>query len=373
MNRNRNALIAGIFIVVTLVAAVAVILLINGEGSGKTQTHVASFKLDDDLSGLSIGDEVRLGGVKIGVVRDIQTKDLESHAPLVLVTFSMPANYVLRDDAQVGVQAALTGPPNLNIVSVGTGKPLGSSDVVVGIPDPKNTLLAYLREATPHIVQISKKLNEQVLPKVNSTVDSFKSTADSANALVQHIDTDLGESKVDLKETIKSLNQVTANVREKLPPLIEKITSAVDKVNETLTNTRSALEDVKLTAANARDLTASARSVIVDNRGKLDGIIKGLKATSDNLDATSIEVRHSPWRLLYRPSPDEMGNLNLYDTARQFSQGAGNLSDAAQALRDALRDPNVDKAQLQKLMQNLDQSFSSFHLAEDKLWTAVRQ
>jgi hypothetical protein len=31
-----------------------------------------------------------------------------------------------------------------------------------------------------------------------------------------------------------------------------------------------------------------------------------------------------------------MANLNLYDSARQFADGAGSLNDAALALRDAL-------------------------------------
>jgi hypothetical protein len=68
-----------------------------------------------------------------------------------------------------------------------------------------------------------------------------------------------------------------------------------------------------------------------------------------------------------------MANLNLYDTARQFAEGAGSLSDAATSLRDALADPHTDKAQIEKLVSHLDESFTNFHQAETKLWNSVKQ
>ena len=83
-------------------------------------------------------------------------------------------------------------------------------------------------------------------------------------------------------------------------------------------------------------------------------------------------LRRSPWRLLYKPSKGEAANLNLYDTARQFAEGAGSMNDAATALRDALKDPNIDKAAVQKLVERLDESFSGFKKVEDDLWKQVQ-
>ncbi len=99
---------------------------------------------------------------------------------------------------------------------------------------------------------------------------------------------------------------------------------------------QKSLDDVEQTMANARDLTASARELLVANRGKLFAMVASLKTTGDNLKAASAEVRRSPWRLLYKPAPGEMANLNLYDSARQFAEGANALEDAATALRDSL-------------------------------------
>ncbi|HSU65456.1 MAG TPA: hypothetical protein VLJ39_01165, partial [Tepidisphaeraceae bacterium] len=81
---------------------------------------------------------------------------------------------------------------------------------------------------------------------------------------------------------------------------------------------------------------------------------------------------HSPWRLLYKPTPEEAGNINIYDSARSFAEGAGSLSDAATALRDAMHDPKADRARIQKLVDELDLSFNHFQQVENKLWTTAK-
>ena len=398
MKRDRNAFLAGLFILLSLAAAAAVIVVLRGQGAGPIQVRTVGFELSDDLGGLGGGDEVRIGGVQVGAVRALELADLGSNRPRVLVTISIPARYVLREDAKVNVQNGLTGSANLNFETLGAGKPLADGASLAGMPDPKTALLASLGQITPRIEAIARDVEIQTIPRVNETVASFREAAASANTLVRHVNTKVdpivdqyngvaqnagqamaqvrdlvGDTKSDFRGTMKNLNLATGTVRDKLPPLMDKVTVVVEKVDGMIVNARAALLDVQKTAANAKDISAAARSIVVENRGKLDGMIKGLKVTSDNLKATSVEVRRSPWRLLYKPTPDEMANLNLYDSTRQFAQGAGSLSDAATALRDALSDPNADKQQVQKLMNDLDESFRNFHLAEDKLWSMVKQ
>ena len=102
-------------------------------------------------------------------------------------------------------------------------------------------------------------------------------------------------------------------------------------------------------------------------------MIASLKETGDNLKFGTAEIRRSPWRLLYKPSAGEMANLNLYDAARQFADGAGDLSDAATALRDALNAGDASDTDLQKLIEKLDKSFANFSSVEADLWKKVRE
>jgi hypothetical protein len=131
--------------------------------------------------------------------------------------------------------------------------------------------------------------------------------------------------------------------------------------------------DVQATMASAKDLAASAKAVVVGNKTKLDTMIASLKTAGDNLKEATAEIRRSPWRLLYKPAPNEMANLNVYDAARQFSEGAGQLNDAAGALRDAIKDKQSSPEELKKLMEKVDQSFANFMQVEDKLYGSVKE
>lgn len=386
---GRNELKAGTFIIITFVLAVAVIVWIHGASVGPTQLRTVAFKLSDDLGGLQIGDEVRLGGFKVGIVRDIHPDDIDGPHPRMLVTISLPSAYVLHQNAVIGVQTTLTGTTALNITSTGSG-PLAGDVALTGQPDPKSALFASLGNMGPHIENAINQLDTQTVPKVNQAVDNVKAlvahanaevdpvvarynkVADNASAAAGQVNDLLGDTKPDLRGTIKNLNGVTGTIKDKLPGLMDHVNEVVAKVNTSLTTAQAALLDVQKTAANAKDITASIREVIVDNQGKLDGIVSGLKTTSDNLKEASIELRHSPWRLLYKPTPDEAANLNLYDSAREFAQGAESLSDASTALRDAMRDPKANRDQIQKLIDQLNLSFTHFNQVENKLWTTAR-
>lgn len=387
---GRNELKAGTFMVIAFVLAVTVIVWIHGSSMGPTQLRTVAFKLSDDLGGLQIGDEVRLGGFKVGIVRDIRPDGIDSANPRMIVTISLPRAYVLHPNAVIGVQTTLTGTTALNITSTGSGAPVADDVALTGLPDPKSALFASLGNMGPHLENAINQIDTQTVPRVNQTVDTVKSlvahansevdpivarynkVADNASAAAGQVNDLLGDTKPDLRGTIKNLNVATGTIKDKLPGLLDHVNEVIAKVNTSLTTAQAALLDVQKTAANAKDITASIREVVVENQGKLDGIVSGLKTTSDNLKEASLELRHSPWRLLYKPTPEEAANLNLYDSAREFAQGAESLSDASTALRDAMRDPRANRDQISKLIEQLDTSFAHFHQVENKLWTTAR-
>src|SRR4029450_170411 len=119
-----------------------------------------------DLGGLEVGDEVRLGGFKVGVVKAIQVRDdvkevASKSAPTtapaktdktrLLVTFTVPTRYELHEDAVVGVQSTITGTACLNISDIGTGKVAGDEVALVGQPSALNSLLGSLGGVGPEL------------------------------------------------------------------------------------------------------------------------------------------------------------------------------------------------------------------------------
>jgi ABC-type transporter Mla subunit MlaD len=382
MNKDRNALKAGTFIVVAVILAGAVVVAIKdfGHFAEPTRVQAVKFKLGDDLGGLRVGDDARVGGFNVGSVVAVEPVDLESgREPALIVKFSLPRRFVLREGTKVGVQSGLTGSTVLNVEDLGAGAPIADGAVLAGTGDPKAKLLAQLGEmkisetvtAYKTVAETATGAIDQVRGKIDPAFEKYAVVADRAGETMTNARDVLGESKTDLRGTFANLHAATGTVKDKLPEMMDKANALVTKLQGSIDQVQSTLDDVKVTVANTKEISASARGVIAGNRSKLDAVVAGLKTTSDNLKAASSEIRRSPWRLLYKPGKGEMGNLNLYDSARQFAEGANNLNDAASALRDALGSKEVDGKQLQALVNKLDDTFTSFKKVEKQLWERV--
>ncbi len=394
MTKKRNALRSGIFIILSIVLAVAIIIGIKGLDRilDPVDRRTVRFTLQDDLGGLRVGDDVRIGGYKVGQVREIEVVPPSDPRlskspttapitqPMILVTFAVPKKYEIKDGARIGIQGTVTGQSWLNFDSLGTGSTLGNEIALVGRASGINAFMASLSDISPRINNIIAQVDQKTLPTVNETVASYKTTAetgtkllnevreymkpavdkfhavaDSTKTMMTNVGDMFGETKSDFKGTVKNLNETTASIKEKLPALLDKVTALMTKVDGTIAKATEALDDVKQTVAHTKDMTAS------------------LKATSDNLKNASSEIRHSPWRLLYTPKKGEMNNLNIYDSARQFAEGANDLNDAAQALRDALKDKQTQPENIRALMDKVERSFGKFTEVEQKLWTEVKE
>jgi hypothetical protein len=286
----------------------------------------------------------------------------------------------------------------LNVTDFGKGNPVGDGVAVTGQPDPKSVLFNGLGDVTPRLQATVAKLQTETVPKVNDTVDAIAKAANTATETIAHARTKIdpgfdkyakvtdtagetmvhvrdlvGDSKPDLRGTFANLNAVTGTVKEKLPETMDKLNGVLTRVNDSVMKLQTSLDDVKATVANTKDVSATARSVLVGNRSRIDSMVASLKTTGDNLKAASSEIRRSPWRLLYKPNKGEMANLNLYDAARQFAEGANDMNDAAAALRDALASKELDGKQIRSLVERLDKTFVGFQQVEKTLWERVKE
>ena len=403
MAKERNALRAGIFIVVSVMLIIGIVVAIKGFGRllEPNQTRRVSFDLNDDVGGLRIGDDVRVGGYKVGVVRDIdvvQPQGATGEPPRVLVTFVLPKRFPIREDAVVGVDGTLTGTSWLNFEGFGTGAALPENVAIKGRPSRMDELIAMAGEIAPAVRDLVADVRTTTLPKVNDTIDTYKGAGADAAALVRHVDAKvdpttekvhhvadragetmvhardiLGDTKSDFRGTMSNVNAATGSLKERLPQILEKVDATLAELKTAVDGANAAMTDVKDSIANVKEISVAARGAIAGNRGKIDDMIASLKTTGENLKFATAEIRHSPWRLLYKPGQGEVANLNLYDSARQFAEGANDLNDAATSLRDALKDPQATPEQLQKLVAKLDESFGQFKTMEDAMWKRVKE
>jgi ABC-type transporter Mla subunit MlaD len=371
---DRNALQAGSFILVTVILIIAIVVGIKGVGRfvAPAQHRTVRFKMSDDIGGLGPGDDVRIGGAKVGVVRDVTIvpgDGSDTSKSFIEVAFSIPEQYVLRNGTKVTVQSTLTGLSVLNFSGLGVGDPLKPDAVIQGAPSGLTSFLASAGELGPKL----NNLVQHVDSKIDPIVGQYDAIAGKGSDALSALSSLLGDTHSDVRATVASLNAIAAKVREKLPAILERLQAVLDQVNTATARANDALVDVKTVAAHTRDITGSVREMLIGNRGKIEEMIASLRTTSENLKGASAEIRRSPWRLLYHPSAGEMANLNLYDSARQFADGANNLSDAATALRDEIKAAPGNKEQLEAMTKKLDQSFEHFNEVEQQLWLRVKE
>jgi len=386
MAKQRNALRAGIFMVVSLGLTIFVILTIAGTERFLQKYHhyLVVFPLQSNVCGLRAGDDVRIGGFTVGSVRDVRigTEDKSTGKPRrgVVVIIDVPTNFVLAKDAHVQLDKDITGNRAINILDLGNAEELQVGDYLLGQPDALTVFTSRLRdldlrplldEATNTIKDVHSTVNDvhatvnHVHSQIPEMIAHYHRVADAAIKLLDDLHQWFGSGDSDFHLTLKNAATASGTFKEKLPPIMDQVGGILKKFDDAMGKANDALVDIKA-------ITGSTRSIIVDNRGKLDVMIANLKTTSDNLKYASIEIRHSPWRLLYQPKEGEMANLNIYDSVRQFAQGAAALQDAAQALRDASGDNHLTPQDMQKLMQQLDDSFAHFQKVQAKLWQDVQ-
>ena len=427
MPDDRNALKAGTFILVALALVAGVLVAIKGTAAltGSGAAHVAAFELDEDVGGLQPGNEVRVGGLKLGSVDTVKldepTGDDDS-PPRVLVRFTLPDRIALRQGAKVTVQSTVTGQSWVNVESLGEGDPIPSDQALDGAPGGLAALLKSagdLGSAGADVRSILADAREKTLPTVERAVasaadaaDALKGTAqrvkDRVDPLIDRYDTAaerateaidkardtvgqvsdaIAENRPDVRKAVQSAEAIVDKVERAIPDLIADARAiaadakvGVERAKDALGDIKAFTGDVKPSAPDAKGLLAesretvkAARSLLVSNRGRIDDIVENVQDASEQLDKASGEIRRSPWRLLYRPDKNEAGNLDLFDAARQFADGANDLSDASVALRDTLADPQADEERIRAMMAELDQSFARFETVQAGLFDRIRR
>ena len=191
MRKDRDPFKAGLFIVISIVLIIGVIIAIRGAGRfiEPLQVRRARFELKDDVGGLRAGDDVRVGGLKVGIVRsrDIVEADGPTTQPHIEIDFQMPRRLVLREGARIGVQNTVTGTSWLNFDSLGTGAELPEDVVLQGRAGSMTLIVSAMNELAPQLSQIVQDVRQTTLPKVNNTLDSTSGLAQDIQGRLDEI------------------------------------------------------------------------------------------------------------------------------------------------------------------------------------------
>ncbi len=391
---ERDNLKAGLFVLTGIVLALVVVFTFsNFERFFEDKQRVrVYYRLSDGLQGLKEGASVTLGDVPVGDVATISDHH-EAETDRVIgevVEVKIPKRYKIYQNAVVElVVPPLGSGTRLNIRSVGdtvpydpegepiTGRLAGSALTQslmkdMGIEDEQRqqikniianveSITATFRDDLPQIsasvreaVADVRTLVADVRDRSAVWMDRLDSITESADASLARVDTLLEDKEPDLRRIVENVRDISQTAKD---DTLERITGALKTANEALDN--------------AKDITSEMKTFVISQRPVLERTIANMQLTAAQLKLAAIEVRRSPWRLLYKPTDQELESDNLYDAARSFALAAGTLDATAQSLQHVVERQPQDTEQIAQMLDYLDELFERFRVAEQAFWKAV--
>jgi tRNA G18 (ribose-2'-O)-methylase SpoU/ABC-type transporter Mla subunit MlaD len=364
--------------------------------------YTVSFQVASGVSNLKAGAQVRVGGLVMGQVTAVRPKTENGQFETILVDVDVDTAVPLYRDASVLLSTALLGSDAwLDCIHVGTpeaGQPgpgeaieamttagmltslVGASNAEVAehflaTLDEQGLLAALLGPEGPAIIEelhstvtnaesFSGMLDEQGL--LWATLGTER--ADVADAIVS----DLNQSLENARTITEDISSVTSNIRDdEWPRWSTNLNQIMDDGQAFMNETRALVNDnregIDSIIANTESFTARVNTEYADKLSAfLDRSQEGLdeavaligrlqtdyegwavdlgqtmanaSLTAQQLKLTSIEVRRSPWKLLYQPTPDELENELLYEATRSFALAAADVKAASDTVRRILAD-----------------------------------
>ncbi len=411
MNRERDNLKAGLFVSIGIGLAVVVVFVLTDlswlfEQRQQIQVY---FRLNDGLHGLKEGAAVTLGDQVVGDVIAIQDKvesDQGDSMRVVgkTVTAQIPTRYTLYQNAVIELKAPLIGTgTTLNVRSVGEGQLYTGDQPIDGAVAGSVQVQELVRETG--IQEQQRQQIRNIIANIEAVTATLRQEIPSLTGTVREILADSRAITSDLKQTVADagdlvgalkqrqtvwldrIDQITASAQQSLlvvDDLIQdkdpQVRQTVDhlhqlsqvakektiaQVNEAIEKANMALDQLKATASLIRSFSAGQLPM-------LERTLANAKLASDQLKLTAIEVRRSPWRLLYDPDDKEISTDNIYDAARSFALAASMLDTTARSLQALVeRGPDDNQEQIQKLLGHLEAVFSKFKETETVFWNAV--
>lgn len=233
----------GAMVIATVVALVLTYLYYNEPGRGQ----ILAFYTDDAAS-LRTGDEVRVAGIKVGTVTELELEPNQ-----VRVTAQVDDNVFVGDQSQVDVRMlTVVGGYYVNLVSAGN-VPLGDNVIPVSRVTMPYSLMTALTDTTKitdnvNTTPVNESLNQIAQGLKGPNVDVVSTAIDAGNALAATIERQRGQVTEILNlsdEYIRAL----ANYRDKFDQLVRKVsilTQTLVIYNRGFSDTLIGLGDVSL-------------------------------------------------------------------------------------------------------------------------------
>lgn len=307
-----NEVKVGIIVVSAMIIFVVVFLSVaTVQMGGARVEYRAYFKF---AGGLDSGTLVRFGGRKAGIISDVHPSldDPTTNEVVLQIRGDVPVNEMSL--AKIGSLNAL-GDNYLEITS-GTKEaarlPPGStipseemtsfSDItakVAEVTDTANLVLLKVRDDVTLLIEDLRVLTHNLQDLTNETNrDNIESMLENANNLFETQGPKIDEITTQVSEMLVRVDETVAQMRKVGETADETVANVNRTVEETREPIKRDLAELEATLVQAREMLEDVRALVIANDANIAETIENFRATSENLEQFSDEIRQRPWSLL---------------------------------------------------------------------------
>jgi ABC-type transporter Mla subunit MlaD len=426
---KSNNVRAGAFILCGLAIGITVFIILSGWNPFQSRMdYSVRFTVAQGVDGLAAGSDVKVGGLLKGMVTEIspqftknqsETEQLES----IIVKFQVDSDVTLWSNASVTrYMPLLGGGAWLNFDSVGFPKSNddkggdllkqngeltanvtgGILATLLGPSDAERTskALQNIDKFTAFLTDIPKSWNEEVVPmleNVNSMTASIRKDYVEWSKKITLFLTHADSAALKIDDTLDDIPPLLVSAQKDLDQVGEILDENATKISETMDNIVVMTQDGKVFISDFRteslvkinqiletgekgidSLTNSLNRIDTEITVRMPDIsmmLANLRQASAQLKLTALEVRRSPWKLLYTPSTTEVAHENLYESARSFVMATNELESASLAFREVFEiNPEMLESQPElkaEVEKYVFDALDRFKKAQERLFSEI--
>lgn len=404
---SRNNIIAGIFVVASIILAVAISIAVSGATKRLTPTtgYIVRFPILSSTAGLKPGSAVTLGGQEVGRVAAVKFYPEQGRPEYNDVHVRINTSVTLYQDAWAFMERPLLGSMSeINLARVG-GEPDPKTGVAAGVLPPEGVLPG---EIAPPTFLAQAGFGPEQIRQIRGMVGQAANIMDRIDRVTAQVEKEVDPTISTFKQTLRDVKDVTGDVKAKWPQWSAKADEIVDNVDKatgrlspiadqlsgTLSDADKTIKDFQdLVAQNRPGLNQAIQNVVDASAGWREGatafqdtahrinslvqeqtpnlrtMLASFRLAADQVKLASVEVRRSPWRLFHTPTTKELREESLYDAAEAYASAVSDLKAASESLQVAATPGPVpvDRDTAEHIASRLQEVFERYKVAEQEL------
>lgn len=277
-----------IFLVITTLATYVLAATISNSSYGSTSTYKADFT---DVTGLELGDDVRIAGVRVGTVEDIAIKRDSQHHSYALVTFTVQKSTPLPKSVVVNLRYRnLIGQRYLD-VEEGPGDPNNPADRLKPGATIKNTnpavdLTVLFQGFKPLVEGLDADQLNQLSMEIVQTLQGEGGALQSLLATVADLTNTLADKDQVIGDVIDNLSSVLTAVGDRdneLSQLVIQLKNFVSGLAQDRNTISSAIDGINNLATSTAGLLTQVRPPLKTDVQNITDLVNTLNANGSTI------------------------------------------------------------------------------------------